>query len=288
MKTTFQIGDMTLHRIVEMEMPLRPALEMFPTLSPELLAENRAWLRPAALDAEDWMLLCFQSYVVRTPHHTILLDACIGNHKERPRPAWNQKTDNAYMTQLAAHGLLVEDIDYVMCSHFHADHVGWNTRLDNGAWVPTFPKARYVFGQTELDHWTARNAEATVAPFADSVLPVIAAGRADIVGDTFALGDHVRLMPTYGHTEGHLAIALGRGADRAVFTGDLIHSPLQARYPELSPAFDSDPATSAVTRRAFLERYCDTETLCCTAHFPAPSIARVKRWGEGFKCEMVD
>jgi glyoxylase-like metal-dependent hydrolase (beta-lactamase superfamily II) len=288
MTTTFQIGDMTVHRIVEMEMPLFPALEMLPGLTPEVLAENRSWLQPKALNAEDWMLLCFQSYVVRTPHHVILLDACIGNHKERPRPSWNQKTDNAYITQLAAHGLRVEDIDYVMCSHFHADHVGWNTRLENGVWTPTFPNARYVFSQSELDYWTHRHAAAPAAPFADSVLPVIAAGRAEIVSPRHELGDHLRLLPTPGHTPGHSAIALGRGADLAVFTGDLIHSPLQARYPELSPRFDVDPIAAAATRRAFLERYCDAETICCTAHFPAPSAARIKRWGEGFRCEMVE
>jgi len=287
MTTTFQIGDMTIHRIVEMEMPLLPALDMLPGLTPELLAENRSWLQPNALTAADEFILCFQSYVVRTPHHTILLDTCIGNDKPRPRPAWDFKKDNVYASQLAAHGLRLEDIDFVMCSHFHADHVGWNTKLENGVYVPTFPNARYVFSQTELDAWTAKHAQAAIQPFADSILPVIDAGRADIVSDTHQLGDHVRLMPTPGHTEGHVAVRLGRTGEEAVFTGDLLHSPLQARYPELSPKFDVNPAQAAITRRAFLERYCDTETLCCTAHFPSPSATRVKRWGDGFKCEMV-
>ena len=287
MTTTFHIGDMTIHRIVEMEMPLLPALDMLPGLTPEVLAENRSWLQPNALNAEDWFMLCFQSYVVRTPHHTILLDTCIGNDKPRPRPAWHFKKDDVYASQLAAHGLRVEDIDFVMCSHFHADHVGWNTKLENGVYVPTFTNARYVFSQTELDAWTAKHAQAAIQPFADSVLPIIEAGRADIVSDTHQLGDHVRLMPTPGHTEGHVAVRLGRTGEEAVFTGDLLHSPLQARYPELSPKFDVNPAQAAITRRAFLERYCDTQTLCCTAHFPSPSAMRVKRWGDGFKCEMV-
>ena len=286
MTTTFQIDDMTIHRIVEMQMPLMPALGLFPDLTPEILAENRHWLQPSALTAEDEVIAAFQSYVIRTPHHTILLDTCIGNHKTLPRPVWNQKNDTAYMDQLAAHGLRVEDIDYVMCSHFHADHVGWNTRLDNGVWVPTFPKARYVFAKTELDAWTAKNALNPIAPFAESVLPILQANRAEIVSDTHQLGDHIRLLPTPGHTEGHVAIQLGRTGEEAVFTGDLIHSPLQARYPELSPRFDVDGKQAAVTRRAFLERYCDTQTLCCTAHFPSPSAMRVKRGGDGFTCEM--
>ena len=287
MTTTFQIGDMTIHRIVEAEMPMGPALQMLPGLTDEMLAENRSWMQPKALTENDFLIFCFQSWVVRTPHHTIMIDSCIGNHKNVPRPAWNQKNDEVYMNNLAAHGLRVEDIDYVMCTHLHVDHVGWNTRLENGGWVPTFPNARYVFNQGEYDFWSAKNAVEPVGPMVESVLPIVAAGRADLVGNDFGIGDHVRLMPTPGHTPGHVAVQFGRGRDEAVMTGDIFHSPLQARYTNLSPAFDVDPVKSAVTRRAFLERYCDTETLCCTVHFPSPSALRVKRWGDGFKCEFV-
>ncbi|MDU6750227.1 MAG: MBL fold metallo-hydrolase, partial [Bradyrhizobium sp.] len=227
------------------------------------------------------------SYVVKTPHHTILIDSCIGNDKPRARPVWNMKTDDTYMRALDAAGMSVDDIDIVMCTHLHTDHVGWNTRRDNDRWVPTFPNARYLFAQREYDYWVAQNAKAEVPPFADSVLPVVEAKRADIVMDDFAIGDHVRLVPTPGHTPGHVAIALGKGKDDAVFAGDLIHSPLQLAYPELSPKFDVDPAQAAVTRRTFLERYGDTATVCCTAHFPSPSAGRIKRKGNGFSCEAI-
>ena len=288
MTTSFTVGDMTIHRIVEDEGVFRPALDTFVGITPELLADNRGWMQPAALDAQDMLILCFQSYVVRTPHHTILVDTCVGNDKPRPgRPQWNMKSDDRYMRSLAQHGLGVGDIDFVMCTHLHVDHVGWNTRLENGRWVPTFPKARYVFGQREYDHWTEQHAKTPVAPFEDSVLPVVNANRADLVPDNFQIGDHVRLLPTPGHTPGHVAICFGRGGDEAVMSGDLMHSPLQTRYPELSAIFDTDKARAASTRRTFLERYCDTETLCCTAHFPSPSVGRIKRWGDGFKCEMM-
>jgi glyoxylase-like metal-dependent hydrolase (beta-lactamase superfamily II) len=174
-----------------------------------------------------------------------------------------------------------------MCTHLHVDHVGWNTRLENGRWVPTFPNARYVFGQTEYDHWTMQNAKAEVPPFVDSVLPVVEAGKADLVAADFAIGDHVRIVPTPGHTPGHIAIAIGKGKDDAVFAGDLIHTPLQLRYPELSPKFDVDPAQAATTRRQFLERYCDTDTLCCPAHFPSPTVGKIRRMGNAFACEAV-
>jgi glyoxylase-like metal-dependent hydrolase (beta-lactamase superfamily II) len=139
MSLKFTVDDLTIHRIIEQETTFLPALEMLPGLTPELLAENRAWMRDAgALDDKDVLILCFQSYVVKTPHHTILIDSCIGNDKPRPlRPKWNMKTDDTYARALAAAGISVGDIDYVMCTHLHVDHVGWNTRLDNGRWVPT-------------------------------------------------------------------------------------------------------------------------------------------------------
>jgi glyoxylase-like metal-dependent hydrolase (beta-lactamase superfamily II) len=153
--------------------------------------------------------------------------------------------------------------------------------------VPTFPKARYVFGKTEFDYWTETHAKTPAPPFGDSVLPVVEAKLAEIVRDDYAIGDHARLLPTPGHTPGHVAFTFGRGKDDAVFSGDLMHSPLQTRYPELSAKFDVDQPQAAATRRQFMERYCDSDTLCCTAHFPSPSIGKIRRHGNGFSCEAI-
>src|SRR3979411_1598614 len=217
MSLKLAVGDLTIHRIIEQETTFLPALEMLPDLTPDLLAENRAWMREAgALDANDILILCFQSYVVKTPHHNILIDSCIGNDKPRPlRPKWNMKTDDTYMRALAAAGFSPADIDYVMCTHLHVDHVGWNTRLDNGRWIPTFPKARYIFAKNEFDFWTELHAKAPMATFSDSVLPVIEARRAEIVRNDFAIGDHARIFPTPGHKPGQVAFAFRRGRDTA-------------------------------------------------------------------------
>jgi glyoxylase-like metal-dependent hydrolase (beta-lactamase superfamily II) len=289
MSLKFTVADLTIHRIIEQETGFLPAMDLFPALTGELLAENRAWLKQAkALDGEDTLILCFQSYVVQTPHHTILVDTCIGNDKSRPhRPKWHMKTDDTYVSGLKAAGFSVADIDFVMCTHLHPDHTGWNTRLENGGWVPTFPNARYVFGKAEFDHWTAQNAKAEVPTFIDSVLPVVEAKRAELVANDFALGDHARLLHTPGHTPGHVAVVFGKTRDDAVLSGDLMHSPLQTQYPELSPRFDVDPAQAASTRKNFLERYCDTETVCCTAHFPSPSVGRIRRKGKAFTCVAI-
>ena len=288
MSLTFTAGDMTIHRVIEDETTFRPAMEFFAGLTSELLAENRSWLQPKALDANDVLMICFQSYVVRTPHHTVLIDTCVGNDKSRSQwPTWHMRKSDTYMRALASHGLGVNDIDYVMCTHLHVDHVGWNTRLDNGRWVPTFPKARYVFAKQEYDYWADLHAKKRITVFEDSVLPVVEAKRAELVTNDHQLGDHVRLLPTPGHTPGHVAFCFGKGRDEAVMSGDLMHSPLQTRYPDISPVVDVDRVQSAKTRRSFLERYCDTSTLCCTAHFPSPSVGRIKRWGDGFKCDTA-
>src|SRR5450631_2411546 len=234
MSLKFSVGDLTIHRIIEQETTFLPALDMLPGLTPEVLAENRAWMRKAgAIDADDVLILCFQSYIIRTPHHTILVDSCIGNDKPRPlRPKWNMKTDDSYLRALAAAGFSVGDIDFVMCTHLHTDHVGWNTRLEAGRWVPTFPNARYVFADRrdrdrELAYWTSRHKDDPAAcPWiTDSVLPIVAANRVDIVKSTHAFNELVTLIPTPGHTIDHYSVQIGKPGADAVITGDMVHSP---------------------------------------------------------------
>jgi glyoxylase-like metal-dependent hydrolase (beta-lactamase superfamily II) len=287
--TTFKLGDMIVHRIIEMECGFTPALEFLPKLTPQMLDESRSWLKnPEALDDQDRLVLCFQSYIVRTGKHVILVDSCVGNNKDRPaRPIWHMKNDNVFMQGLAEVGLTVNDIDFVLCTHLHVDHVGWNTRLENGRWVPTFPRARYLFSKTELDFWLAENDKTTVPPIADSVIPIVEAKRHDLITSDHAVSDLVRIIPTPGHTIDHYAVTLGRTGKDAVITGDLIHSPLQAKWPDQAMRIDYDPLQSSATRWKFLESVCDTNTQCCFAHFPSPSRGYVKRWGDGFKCEYI-
>jgi glyoxylase-like metal-dependent hydrolase (beta-lactamase superfamily II) len=288
MSMTFKAGDATIHRIIEMEVGFTPALEFLPNLTKAVLDENRSWLHPSALDAQDNLVLCFQSYVVKTGKHNILIDSCVGNDKERTaRPLWHKKKDDAFMKGLAAAGLTVNDIDFVLCTHLHVDHIGWNTRLENGRWVPTFPKARYIFSKTELDFWIEESKKTDLPQIVDSVIPIVEAKACDVVTSDHSLNDLITLIPTPGHTIDHYAVTLGKGGKDAVFTGDLIHTPLQGLYPELSMRVDYNPAQGVASRKKFLETYCDTNTLCCFAHFPSPSKGYVKRWGNGFKCDYV-
>src|ERR1700742_668957 len=289
MNAAIQLNDITIHPVVEPQGNWFNVMEFFPTLTKEVLDENRSWLQPAFLDpTNNGLVLCIQGFVIKTPHHNILIDSCVGNHKPRPtRPFWNMLDSDRFTKSLGALALTVDDIDYVMCTHLHTDHVGWNTRLENGRWVPTFPKARYLFSKTELDFWLAEKDKGTAPPIADSVIPIVEAKRHQLVTSDYALNDLVSLIPTPGHTIDHYAVTLGKGGKDAIFTGDFIHSPLQAKWPDLAMRIDYDPLQSSATRWKLLEALCDTNTQCCFAHFPSPSRGYVKRWGDGFKCEYI-
>lgn len=280
------IGDVTIARALEMVMPF-PALQFFPETQLADWEPHRHWLQPHAMDAENNLLFPMQSYIVRTAHHAILIDSCVGNDKDRPtRPAWHLKTDNTYLQALAAHGLAPEDIDFVMCTHLHTDHIGWNTRLVDGRWVPTFPNARYIFTQKEFDAWDTGHEKFSRQPYEDSVLPVVAAGQAELVKNDYALDDQIWLQSTPGHTPDHVAINLASKGQGAVFSGDLIHSPVQCHHPEWVAWPDWDAELAKQTRRAFLEQCCESRTLVCTAHFPLPSAGHVVREGEAFRFEF--
>ncbi len=280
-----RIGNLTIVRALEMSMPF-DRRAFFPGVTDAQWAPHLAWLTPRAYDPKtDSLIFPMQSYVVRTSHHTVLIDTCVGNHKDRPgRPQWHQKTDATYLQALAAHGLAPEDIDFVFCTHLHSDHVGWNTRLEDGRWVPTFPNARYIFSKKELEVWRdVGHPRFSRATLEDSVLPIVEAGRAELVANDYALDDEVRLEATPGHTPDHVAVHLESQGMSAVMSGDLMHCPVQCREPAWQIAADWEAEVAARTRREFLERYCGTPTLVCTGHFPLPSAGRIVRRGDAFE-----
>jgi len=289
--TTFKVGDITIHRIVEQEGGFFDPLTFFPSLTPEVLAENKQWMTEGGyLDDKGQVVLCIQAYLVQTKHHNILVDSCVGNDKPRAsRPFWDKLKLDTFEKNLAATGVRMDQIDYVMCTHLHVDHVGWNTRLENGNWVPTFDKAKYVFSDKELDYWTdqAKKDPEANAPIVDSVLPIVAAKREQVVKSDFELNDIVKLIPTPGHTIDHYSVQVGKPGADAVITGDMIHSPLQAKYPELGMRADYNSPQAGESRRKLFSCICDTSTLVCTAHFPSPSSGRMKKDGNGFRFEKV-
>ncbi|HKA03138.1 MAG TPA: MBL fold metallo-hydrolase, partial [Acidimicrobiales bacterium] len=209
----------------------------------------------------------------------IAVDTCVGNHKPRANPGWND-LDTSFLDDMVAAGFPPDSIDVVVCTHLHVDHVGWNTHLVDGEWVPTFPHARYVLADTEVDYWQ-RTAYPDGDPiFADSVEPVLKADLADLVAVDHRLDDGVRFDPTPGHTPGHVSLVVESGGERAVITGDMIHTPVQIAATELTSSFDFDEAAAIQTRRDFLNRYGDG-TLVIGTHWGGPGAGRVVADGEG-------
>ncbi|MDE0941382.1 MAG: MBL fold metallo-hydrolase [Alphaproteobacteria bacterium] len=280
------IGDIAVERIMEYEAPFFVPHEVFREATPEALAPHRHWLEPNAMDPETGkLILPFQSYLVRTKHHTILIDTCIGCGKNiTHRPEWFQRTDQTWLNNLRAAGIEAEAIDYVFCTHLHADHCGWNTSFVDGRWVPTFPNAKYVFSKIEYAAAEARND----IIFRESALPIMEAGQAQLVETDFALDDNVWLQSTPGHTAGHVAVNLASNGHSAVMCGDLIHSPIQCVHPEWSPKFDLDKPLAAETRRNFLASNAESGQLVLTAHFPSPSMGHVVVEGDAFQFKYVD
>lgn len=289
---TQHVGNISIDRVADMEGPFAALDFLIPGASPDLIAENADWLKPRFVDPDtDQIIMSFHSYVIRSPRHTILVDCCVGDDKERPaRPMWHQRR-GPWLENLRAHGLTPEDIDIVMCTHLHADHVGWNTRLSEGRWTPTFPNARYVFARREYTHWEAEHRAALSrnepavnhGSFADSVLPVVEAGRAVLVDSDHQIDDGLWLEPAPGHTPGNVVLHVADKSDRAILAGDVIHTPVQLARPELSSNFCSDPVQSAVTRRALIDTCAETDTLLLTAHFPAPTAGRIVRHRDAFR-----
>lgn len=270
-----RVGDIAVHRVVESEIPFYRPSDLFAQATPQAVAPYRPWLEPKALCPRTGRLVMpVQSYLVRTRRHCILLDTCVGCNKTGVDPsAWHRQDNQLWLARLAAAGARPDEIDFVFCTHLHSDHCGWNTRMVDGRWVPTFPRARYICSREEYQASEAGGG----AVHAESVLPLLEARQLTPVAMDFALDDHLRLEPATGHTAGHVVVHLRSGGCHAIMCGDLMHSPLQLAEPDWSCTSDHDPIEAAITRRSFIDAHCDAGTLILTAHFPSPSMGRIVR-----------
>ena len=275
-----QLGDISLQRILEHEIPVYHPSEFFDEATAEAVEPYRQWLEPKALCPQTGlMVMPVQSYLVRTRHHIILIDTCCGCNKTYAEPPeWHPRSNEVWLYNLKSAGVHPEDVDYVFCTHLHSDHCGWNTRLVDGRWVPTFPNAKYVFTRAEYQAMAEENHQI----FTDNVHPIMEARQALLVDLDYALDDEVWLEPTLGHSAGHVAVHLKSGRHHAVMCGDLIHTPLQLAEPGWTPTFEYDMAVSTETRKTFLSTYCESDTLVLTAHFPSPSIGHIIPRGKSY------
>lgn len=274
-----KIGEIEVWRMLDIHAPFLLPTQLFPNAGADVGTEISRLVPGGICPQTGKLILPIQGFLLKTPQHVILVDSCVGNDKTVPKlPDWHQRKDTRFMACLTAAGLAPWDVDYVLCTHLHTDHVGWNTRLDNGRWVPTFPNARYLLPSEDEALHRAENSPL----YAESVLPVIAANQGELVQSGHKLGAHVTLIPTPGHTPGHVSVLVQSGGEEAIITGDALHSSAQCCHPDWHFKFDMDAEQAVTSRRTLLETASQSGSLVLGSHFALPSLGRVTAKGDRF------
>jgi len=288
------IGTVEIETIIETD--LTGILDVVIPEANHAAVKQIRWLMPHFADANGVMSGYIQAFAIRTPTRRIVVDTCLGNDKDRDSvlPAWSRLQTN-FLERLAAAGFPADEVDSVLCTHMHLDHVGWNTRLVNGRWVPTFPNARYLFGRIEFDHWTkppasgasdGMSTEAQALVNADSILPIVDAGLATFVDTDHRVCDEISLMPSFGHTPGHVSVRIASNGASAVISGDFIHHPCQMAHPEWGSVADSDGPQAVQTRKRIFAELAGTPTLFIGTHFGGPTAGLIVRDGAAFRLQV--
>ncbi len=286
------LGDVEIIKVVEAQGPFVPARDLVPQADPQLWQDNQDWLAPDHWEPEhDMAVLALQSWVVRSAGLTVLVDTGVGNGRERPGSPLFHHRKGDFLGDLARAGVRPEEVDVVVNTHVHADHVGWNTRntMDtDGQWVPAFPNARYLIPAADDFHFGPAGSYGNgLRPddrliYEDSIAPVHRAGQAVLWDGSHRIDAHLTLESAPGHTPGSSVLRLRSGGERAVFAGDLLHSPVQIVSPTCNSCFCMDPAQAASTRRRILERAADERELVIPAHFAGSGAVEVRRQRDGF------
>ncbi len=280
---SWSIGDVRVTRIVESVSPIPPE-GLFPDATAADLVRHESWLKPHFVDGAGNLLLSIHGLVVEASGKRILVDTCVG---DKPIPGFEGLgADSNFLSDLEAAGFPAESIDVVLCTHLHPDHVGWNTMLVDGRWKPTFPKAEYLFGRLEWEHWNRSRDRHTTPLLEQSVEPVLDAGLERLVETDHRVTDEVWLEPTPGHTPGHVSVRIASEGAEAVITGDVLHHPGQMGRPHWKCTADVDSDAAVATRKEFLSRYSDAPILVIGTHFAAPTAGHVVRDGEAWRFEV--
>jgi glyoxylase-like metal-dependent hydrolase (beta-lactamase superfamily II) len=278
----WRIGQVTVTKIVELEVTGGSRFILPQATYEEILPIK--WLQPHFADERGRLKMSIHALVVETPERRIVVDTCLGNDKQGRRiPTWNN-LQGPFLADLAAAGYPRESIDTVLCTHLHVDHVGWNTMLVEGKWVPTFPKARYLMGRVEFAHWREQHErDDMTAIFADSVKPVHDAGLADLVETDHRVSDEISLVPTTGHTPGHVSVLIRSQGEAALITGDFMHHPCQIARPHWSSTADSDPDEARQTRERMLRELSERPVLVIGTHFAGATAGHIVRDGDAYR-----
>jgi glyoxylase-like metal-dependent hydrolase (beta-lactamase superfamily II) len=286
----WKVGDTTITKLQETIFP--EFSDVIPAATPDVVKKVK-WLFPHFVTPEGHLSLSIHSLIVDTPGATLIVDTCIGNGRDRdPFEVMHMLSTN-YLADMVSSGYQPEGIDYVLCTHLHVDHVGWNTQKVGDNWVPTFPNAAYLLGKKDLDLWDSIDADVEDdfmqiqrRVFADSIQPVLDAGLAKAVDGATEVCDGVRLIPTPGHSPGHVSVLIESAGESALITGDCIHHPIQFNDPGLVSPFDVDNDAAVATRHSLFNEYADSPTLIIGTHFAGPTAGKLVRDGDTYRLDV--
>jgi glyoxylase-like metal-dependent hydrolase (beta-lactamase superfamily II) len=283
----WKVGDVQIHRIVEVADHVDPIGILLKDANERIFEPFASWLRPHFITDADQMLIQWQAFAIRTPSLNLMIDTCIGNDRKRFFKVFTDM-HTPFLEDLASCGFAADDIDLVCCTHLHYDHVGWNTHLVDGQWVPTFPNAVYLIDKKEYAEMSALQAGGDWhgQHLSDSVDPIVAAGLHKFIdAPGYRVCDEIWLEHTPGHTSGHCAVHIEYGGQHAIITGDLMHHPVQVAVPDWRGTFDHDPETATRTRVKFISQYADSSTLIIGSHFAGPTAGWIAQ--AGAHCRFV-
>ena len=281
---SWQIGKVKITKIVEMEVAGGSRF-ILPDATREACLPIE-WLKPHFMTEEGRLIMSIHALVVETPDRRIVIDTCVGNDKQREIPNWTN-LQGPFLQDMADAGYPVDSIDTVMCTHMHVDHVGWNTMLVDGQWVPTFKNARYLIAQPEFEYWSTQEDDAANRMvFSDSVKPVFDAGLVDLIDVRHRLCPEISLLPTHGHTPGHVSVMIESEGEQAMITGDFVHHPCQMARNDWCSTADYDKDAAMATRTEVFERFAETPTLIIGTHFAGATAGHLKRDGDAFRLDV--
>jgi len=298
---TLHFGEVSVDKVID-GIERFPVLNAFPEIDLGIFEKNMDWIQPFYEPMSKMILLSMHSFLIRTPNLNILVDTCIGNDKHRVGQGpiykknesilshWNNR-NSKYIQNLESFGLSLESIDIVMCTHLHADHVGWNTRLENGVWVPTFPNAKYLFSSEELSSMQKESKspydEYTKLVYQDSILPIMESGQANIIDDSTDLGREINLIKTPGHSPGHYCVEINSKDRNGILTGDVLHNPIQVDCPSISTVFCDDKDLSNETRVKIVDELTDSNTVVLAAHFSGSTAGVINSKNNSRRFDLI-
>jgi len=279
----WQVGDVTIHRVVDCNGSSMGIGDLLLGATQDML-DKLPWMKPHFATPDGQLMVSFHAFVIKTPTRVVVIDTCVGNDQQTALEMFNNLS-TPFLANFRATGLTPDDVDVVFCTHLHVDHVGWNTRLESGRWVPTFPNARYLFDKTEFASLKTNGEERGFgANYPVNILPVLEAGLADhIDAKDYVICDEIRLIPTPGHTPGHASVLISSKGQTAVITGDLMHSPVQCALHHIPSMPDDDKDVGAKTRRTFLDRFSKEGAMVLGTHFPPPTAGWIEPDGDTWR-----